>query len=346
MNDSAMGTDPRAGWRAGAASTIFSVPNGTALDGYLARTARAVGTRDPLSIAALLVARRDRLLALIAADVVAVDHELVAEIVRASALANASVFICASHTHSGPAGVVPRLHPSQPPIPNATLRAAFVAHCVDVIHQARAALEPATLHLGQAAAPGVAANRNTPGGTHDDMVTTITARRTDGSPLATLVHFACHPTIFGPGNLLVSADFPGALRRDLGHASSASTASPVVLFANGAAGDVSTRFTRRAQDATEVERLGGRLATAALAAIASSTSIVGGIRLAQIAVALPSAPPPAADSGAPPPEVDTHPVPACRCFIKHPPPASQPLAGPGVSGGSTTNRRRDRDRHP
>ena len=50
--------------------------------------------------------------------------------------------------------------------------------------------------------------------------------------------------------------FPGILRRELTAALSVHGEAPVVLFVNGAAGDVSTRPTRRGQDVVEVERIG------------------------------------------------------------------------------------------
>jgi predicted dinucleotide-binding enzyme len=60
-----------------------------------------------------------------------------------------------------------------------------------------------------------------------------------------------------------------------------------VLFANGAAGDVSTRFTRLAQDITEVERVGSGLAQAAVTALASATAVFGPIRNERQTVNLP-----------------------------------------------------------
>jgi hypothetical protein len=37
--------------------------------------------------------------------------------------------------------------------------------------------------------------------------------RLDDEPVATLVNFACHATIMGPGNKLITPDFPGAMKR-------------------------------------------------------------------------------------------------------------------------------------
>jgi hypothetical protein len=60
-----------------------------------------------------------------------------------------------------------------------------------------------------------------------------------------------------------------------------------VLYVNGAAGDVSTRFTRRSQDVAEVERVGAGLAAAAVSALAEVRFIDGPIRYGRQTVTLP-----------------------------------------------------------
>src|SRR5690606_32816371 len=76
-----------------------------------------------------------------------------------------------------------------------------------------------------------------------------------------------------PENRLISADWPGAavaaLRRALGD-------EVWVGFAQGCAGDVSPRFTRREQSFAEVERHGWLLAGAALTALGRLGGPAGG----------------------------------------------------------------------
>jgi hypothetical protein len=59
-----------------------------------------------------------------------------------------------------------------------------------------------------------------------------------------------------PANRLISADFPGVVARILGDR------YKLVLFINGSAGDMSTRFTRRESSFAECERMGGIAAKA------------------------------------------------------------------------------------
>ena len=81
----------------------------------------------------------------------------------------------------------------------------------------------------------------------------------------TLFNFACHPTVLGHGNRLISADLFGAAQKSAESATGAPCA-----FVQGAAGDLSTRFTRRKQSFAEVDRLGTLLAEAGVAVAAEA----------------------------------------------------------------------------
>ena len=100
------------GWRAGAATIPFPVDPGTPMAGYMARSGPSIGTHDELTINALLLSDGSANLAIVTADIAAVDSELVDEIALAAGLARSELVVCASHTHSGPAGVIKRMHPA------------------------------------------------------------------------------------------------------------------------------------------------------------------------------------------------------------------------------------------
>ncbi|MDB6125922.1 MAG: hypothetical protein JWQ71_4915 [Pedosphaera sp.] len=51
------------------------------------------------------------------------------------------------------------------------------------------------------------------GGPCDHEVIVIKLDALDGTSLATLVNYACHPTIMGPPNRLITPDYPGAMKR-------------------------------------------------------------------------------------------------------------------------------------
>jgi hypothetical protein len=265
-------------WMGGAAVSPFPIADGTPLTGYAAREGPTTGTLDPLTTGVLVLEREGARLVIVAADVAAVDAALVQEIAAAANIEPSELALCASHTHSGPAGVVPRLHPANPNELDPELRARFVTLAAGAITAARSGLQPVDLLFGQTEVEGVAANRNVPAIPADARLSVLATRRGDGSLQCVVVHFACHPTILGADSRMVSADFPGALRRHLGKLLPWGRNEPVVLFVNGAAGDISTRFTRRAQDATEVDRLGGLLAAAANDALRTVRPLPGPLR--------------------------------------------------------------------
>jgi hypothetical protein len=275
-----------AGWSAGVASIPFPIPVGTPLAGYVARTGVAEGVRDELKIGAFVFEQEDARFVLVAADVVAVDASLADEVAAAAGLKRAELALCASHTHSGPAGVVARLHPADVDRLDPNLRSHFVATAAEAIAKARAGMERVDLLEGEAETEGIAANRNDPLAPYDPRLTVLATRRGDGSLQGVMCHFACHPTILGADNRLISADFPGALREALGVALGRDRRAPVVLFVNGAAGDVSTRFTRRAQNAGEASRVGAALATAAVQALENASPHTGPIRQGRTTVRL------------------------------------------------------------
>lgn len=69
-------------------------------------------------------------------------------------------------------------------------------------------------------------------GTCDHEVLVVKLDSPAGQPVATLVHFACHPTVMGPGNRLITPDYPGAMKRVVEQA-----VGGRCLFLQGAAGD-------------------------------------------------------------------------------------------------------------
>lgn len=239
-----------------------------------------MGTRDELTVTALIFETGWHSVAILAADVIAVDDELVVEVAQAAGLDAGQLLVCASHTHSGPAGIIGRLHPAEPDQLDQDVRRAFVRCCVEVLALARTRLAPCSVWLGQVEAPGVAGNRNDRDGPVDQRLSVLAVRQCD-QVVAAAIHFSCHPTVLGAANLEYSADYPGAMRRAL-RQDPALKDTPL-LFLNGAAGDISTRFTRRSQDPAEVERLGAMLARAARAALVDARPLAPQLRSAHVA---------------------------------------------------------------
>ncbi len=101
---------------------------------------------------------------------------------------------------------------------------------------------------------------NTPA---DDTVLTARAHAEDGTLLATLVNYACHPTTLAWDNTLISPDYPGAMRETIEEA----TGVPC-LFLQGASGELGP-VEGFVGDTSVADRNGRQLGHAALSAIES-----------------------------------------------------------------------------
>ncbi|GAB2639686.1 hypothetical protein [Kribbella swartbergensis] len=257
-----------------ATSLDVTPPPGHRLDGYAARTAPAIGTADPLHATLIWLGTADDPGVLwLSLDAIAVGKELVAELSAAAASATgipaSHVVVSASHTHSGPSGWTGEIHPVIPAEREPVLYEALVS----AVAGAALPRRPVTASWRSIEVVGVGANRHRKNGPHDNTAGILALHGLDGSLEAILFDFACHPTTYGPENLRWSADWPGAAR--------AALAPAVVGYLQGAAGDVSPRFTRRGRSAEEVARLGGLLASRVREALAGP-----GLELPQSAPAI------------------------------------------------------------
>ncbi|HKO23713.1 MAG TPA: hypothetical protein VJY65_03125, partial [Chloroflexota bacterium] len=81
----------------------------------------------------------------------------------------------------------------------------------------------------------------------DPEVIVLRVEAEAGTPVATLVNYACHPVVLGPRSLSISADYVGAMRRVVTQA----TGAPC-LFVQGACADINPIGGGHADDATVV----------------------------------------------------------------------------------------------
>ncbi len=280
--------------RAGVARSPMRLPRGTWLAGYPNPFRQHRSVRDPLRITALALegaplahpaaheaAARGRAL-LVSLDLLALHDDVATRwrhaLAAALDLPVACIQLSCIHSHSAPLG---SSLPASPPSQHAFLEAlgqdilaasqdalaklspvrAFAARGQCCIGHNRRELRPdGTVVIGL----------NPDGGMDPDLAL-VQFQTERGEALATLVNHACHPTILSPLNRRASAEWPGEMRRRM-----EAEDAGVVMFLQGATGDVDPnhrwlRFGDRA-----VSRLGQQVAAAALDLLAGDLARLEG----------------------------------------------------------------------
>ena len=268
---------------------------GCALAGFVQRGNRpSTGVHDPLEANVLYLRGGSSELAWVSIDVLSVDQEIRAR-VASSVSAGVGcdpdrVIVCATHTHAAPAGWI---H-DELGLLSADTDRGMRSRLVEQVAEACARMDPRPVSVTLSTIPGprVGTNRNTPAGPADPTTGLVAVRDARGHLIGAAFNHACHPTVLRASNLALSADWPGAARGALRERTAPQL--PVV-FLQGAAGDVSTRFTRQGAGPGEMERLGRRLGDAMARDLVSGggTTVVGSPRLARFTVPLPTKPVPA-----------------------------------------------------
>lgn len=268
--------------QAGAARAALRVPAGAPLAGYGSAARRlllpdvldrhphafwfkpSTGERDPLAARALVLESAGRRVALVAADLLAVDGAFTADVERRLAVAGVppvTLIVSASHTHSGPGAfgdsallgwlALDRL--------DSAVREALLASVVAAVREADAARRPARVASARVAVPDLVKSRLGQALDPDLIVLKVTGLR--GEPVAVVWNYAIHGTTLGPRNRRLSGDVMGEASQRLERA-----LGVPALFVNGAVGDVSP--ARHGERATG--DLGADLAAAAQAAWAQA----------------------------------------------------------------------------
>lgn len=239
----------------GFAKREITPPLGLELGGYAGYRPNS-GVHDPLQCKAILLEQKGSRYALVVLDLMCADESLclrIAESVAHLGITKERLIVAAIHSHAAPAGVIPGegalARVNEAIIPE---NPAFVAYMDTVIaaavaacEEAAAAPEPFQLRATRGEMPPIGSERHN--GSVPNGALTVVEFRTESGKNAIFYSFPCHPTVLSAANLKVSADFVGGIESRLG--------ADLAVFANGAAGDISTRFTRRESSFAECDRM-------------------------------------------------------------------------------------------
>jgi hypothetical protein len=251
----------------GAVEIDITPPIGVPMAGYAARKGNSAGIHDPLMAQALYLQNGSDEIMILTCDLIGIDLNITSkirdDISKETGIPHGNIMIACSHTHSGPQGFTPD-EPIHMGLKDEGLVEITQRKLLGAARWAISQQQIANLSFSTLPVTGVGKNRNNPEeGPQDTQLSVLRFDDIDGDPIAVLFNYGCHPTVMGHDNLQITADLPGAARRAL----KKQFPSCTFIFTNGASGDISTRFTRRAQNFSEVERLGIILAGGVLQGI-------------------------------------------------------------------------------
>lgn len=256
------------GWRAGTARRDITPGPGVAMWGYTDRKGPSEGTLDPLYARALVLEAGDERVALVSLDLGRVPMaESVARIrARGAAAGIGHVVLFATHTHGGPV-----METADAPHAQAVEKAVG-----DAIEDAAQHLQLVRLGVGRTTID-IGHNRRfikdgkcymlwrnaskMPTSPVDKEAILIRLDREDGTPLAVLVNYACHPVVLAADNRRFTGDWVGEMAHIVKHETGAEC-----LFLQGACGDINPYLDKTPLDEEGIAsmRSVGREAAAAV----------------------------------------------------------------------------------
>ena len=237
-----------AGLRAGTAKADITPSGGVPLWGFESRLKPAAGTLDPLFARVLVLEADDKRLALVTLDLGRSFGPASLDKIRQSVRKSSGIsclLLTASHTHGAP--VVQDEYKDGPPAWERTALEKIeraIQEATRGLVEARMGTGTGAVYIGhnrlRVNADGTVSwfERNLtriPTAPVDPTVSVIRIDRADGSPMAVLTNYSCHPVVFGSDNQQYTADFPAVTNRVVEEKFGGRTLS---LFLQGAPGDI------------------------------------------------------------------------------------------------------------
>jgi neutral ceramidase len=247
---------------AGVASQDITPPPGLRMWGYSNRTEGATGTLDPLMARCVVLKAGDQSAAIVTLDLGRTPEDSVLAEVRKRTTAECGIknlFVTASHTHAAPSleGTSDN--------PNAFGEKVGEA-IASLVCKAAKSLVPVHIGVGRGTAD-LAHNRRRflpdgrvamqwrnverePTEPVDSEFAVLRLDRQNGTPLAVLFHYACHPVVLSFDNLEYSADYVGTACKLV-----EDQLETTCLFLQGACGNINPYVDKTPRDQGGVEAM-------------------------------------------------------------------------------------------
>jgi neutral ceramidase len=238
--------------RAGIAKVDITPPGPEQMWGYESRHKPSSGTLDPLYARVLVLEAGQTRLALVTLDLGRSFGPASLQHLRDAAKKSSGIsclLVAASHTHSAP--VIRDAYRDGPPAWERTALEKIdhaISDAANGLEDARIGVGTGVAYIGhnrlKVNADGSVSwfERNLtriPTAPVDPTVTVIRIDKANGSPLAVLVNYACHPVVFGSDNLRYSADYPGVMNQTVEKELGSGVQS---FFIQGAPGDINPYY--------------------------------------------------------------------------------------------------------
>lgn len=207
-----------------------------------------IGVYDPLYVRVLYF-DNDKGIYLIQTDLVGIDRDVVYMLANMLHIDAEQLMICCSHTHSGPTGTV-KLDGLQHIF--GTFDDEYMSDWLNQTFtcclKAKSESTEAKIGYQRTLIHDIGSDRHD-NSIGDDNVAIFVFELNNNKKIL-LYSLACHPTILNGDNRYISADLPYGVIKELADEYEG------VMFINGSAGDISTRFTRSESTHDEVIRKG------------------------------------------------------------------------------------------
>ncbi|MDZ4860935.1 MAG: neutral/alkaline non-lysosomal ceramidase N-terminal domain-containing protein [Candidatus Hydrogenedentes bacterium] len=238
------------------------------LGGYGERQNKpALGVHDNIMCKALILQQGDKKFALVTTDLLGIPRSLRDEVLTRIAdtgIASDNLMLIASHSHGATEmSAMNRKNTFDNKaigIFDEKLLVFTAERIAEAIINANKNFQP--VKVGTASAKIENLNRNRRDSPIIDNEITVTRFEAEnGTPLAIFVNWTAHPTFSNSETMVVTADWPGYLQRDI----EAFVPGSTCLYANGAEGDISTRGAEGPSEFARMEDYGRKIAVHVLA---------------------------------------------------------------------------------